>query len=121
MAVQNIEGMKNILNHYDSRGWAKSAEIDEFSRTEFPQLPRGENPIEKGGGTFGEMLAGSLKDVNELQKDANKAIQKLVSGESKNIHETMLMVEKAEIAFKTMNQIRTKVINAYKEIMRMQI
>ena len=48
-------------------------------------------------------------------------MSKLASGKSKNIHETMLAVENAEIAFKTMNQIRMKVIDAYKEIMRMQM
>ena len=56
-----------------------------------------------------------------MQKDADIAVQKLVTGENKNIHETLLAVEQAEIAFKTMNQIRTKVIDAYKEIMRMQV
>jgi flagellar hook-basal body complex protein FliE len=56
-----------------------------------------------------------------MQVEANKAIQKLASGQTKNISETMLAVENAEIAFKTMNQVRMKVIEAYKEIMRMQM
>ena len=51
-----------------------------------------------------------------MQTEANTAIKRLASGESKNIHETMLAVEKADIAFKTMNQIRGKIIDAYKEI-----
>ncbi|MBF0208260.1 MAG: flagellar hook-basal body complex protein FliE, partial [Oligoflexia bacterium] len=51
----------------------------------------------------------------------NMAIEKLATGDSDNLHETMLMVEQAEIAFKTMNQIRQKVIDAYKEIIRIQI
>ena len=48
-------------------------------------------------------------------------MEKLASGKSQNLHETLLTVEKAEIAFKTMNQVRSKVIDAYKEIMKMQI
>ena len=63
-------------------------------------------------------------DLKTLGKDIDGLIsyvEVLVSGKSKNIHETMLAVEKAEIAFKTMNQIRTKVIDAYKEVMRMQV
>ena len=67
------------------------------------------------------MLTTSIGEVNNLQVEANQAVQKLVTGESKNLHETMLAVEQAEIAFKTMNQIRMKVIDAYKEVMRMQI
>lgn len=79
-------------------------------------------PIEKNSSkTFGEFLQDSINKVNDIQVEANKAIQKLASGESTNIHETMLMVEQAEMAFKTMNQIRTKVLEAYKDIMRMQI
>jgi flagellar hook-basal body complex protein FliE len=60
-------------------------------------------------------------EVNSMQVEANKAIQNLAAGKTKNIHETMLAVENAEIAFKTMNQIRMKVIEAYKEVMRMQM
>jgi flagellar hook-basal body complex protein FliE len=67
------------------------------------------------------MLNESMSEVNQLQKDANTAIEKLATGKNKDISETMLMVEKADIAFKAMNQIRTKVIEAYKEIMRMQV
>jgi flagellar hook-basal body complex protein FliE len=59
--------------------------------------------------------------VNSLQNKANESIQRLVTGENKNIHETMLTVEKAEIAFKTMNQIRQKVLDAYREVMKMQV
>ncbi len=121
MAVQNIGGIKDILNRYDSNSWSKSAEVNEFSNVDLDKLSLEKVEPNKGKQTFGELLASSLNNVNELQKEANTAIQKLVAGESKNIHETMLAVEKAEIAFKTMNQVRTKVIEAYREVMRMQI
>ena len=71
--------------------------------------------------SFSDLLIQSVTKVNTLQHQANSAVEKLVSGETKNIHETMLAVERADIAFKTMNQIRSKVVEAYKEIMRMQV
>ena len=74
-----------------------------------------------GPKSFGDFLQDSIGKVNQLQNEADVAVQKLASGESKDLHGTLLTVEKAEIAFKMMNQVRTKVIDAYKEIMRMQV
>lgn len=122
MAIQNIGGIQDILSRYDSKSWSKSAEVNEFKDFKL----EGNFELDKVGGagkpeSFGDFLTTSLNEVNNLQHQANTAIQKLVTGESKNLHETMLSVEKAEIAFKTMNQVRQKVIDAYREIMRMQI
>jgi flagellar hook-basal body complex protein FliE len=72
------------------------------------------NPLE----TFSDSISKSELDYKRMLM---YAVQKLASGESKNLHETLLAVERAEIAFKTMNQIRGKVIDAYKEIMKMQV
>ncbi|OUR97449.1 flagellar hook-basal body complex protein FliE [Halobacteriovorax marinus] len=110
-----------MLNSYSSKDWTKSAELDAAKNLNFNELSIDSVEGAHGKQSFGDMLASSVSQVNNLQKDANTAIQKLVTGESKNLHETMLAVEKADIAFKSMNQIRTKVIDAYKEIMRMQV
>lgn len=72
----------------------------------------------EGGASFAGALADSLKEVNQYQLDADKAIEDLVTGESKNIHETMIALSKAEIAFKLTMQVRNKVIEAYQEVMR---
>lgn len=120
MAIQNVGSLQQILNNHDAKSWTKSASLDEFEamNSGFGKI---ENLEPASGQSFSEMLASSIGDVNNLQKEANVAIEKLVTGKSKNIHETMLAMEKAEIAFKSMNQIRSKVIDAYKEIMRMQV
>lgn len=122
MPVQDIGSMNSILKNFDAKDWASSAKFNEVESLNFDELKSdlyGAKPTEKK--SFGEMLTDSLAQVNSLQHDANIAVQKLATGESKNLHETMLAVEQAEIAFKTMNQIRLKVIDAYKEVMRMQI
>lgn len=67
---------------------------------------------------FGEALSGALKEVNDLQLNADKAIEDLVTGKTKNIHETMIALGKAELAFKLTMQVRNKVIEAYQEVMR---
>lgn len=73
------------------------------------------------GPSFGEVLKNSIDEVNRLQKEAGKAIQELATGQGEGIHETMIALEKAGISFQMMMQIRNKIIEAYQDIMRMQV
>ena len=66
-------------------------------------------------------MKDSVKKVNELQKQADAAIDDLIVGNSKDIAQTVIMMEKAEIAFRLMTQVRNKIVQAYEEIMRMQV
>ncbi len=91
------------------------------------EIPNHQNPFsnqtEAGAGSrsFTQMLSESMDKVNEIQLQADHAAKELIAGRNKNIHETMLMIEKADMSFRLMMQVRNKVIDAYKEIMRMQI
>ena len=67
------------------------------------------------------MLNDSLDKVNDLQGQADRAVKELVAGRNKNVHETMLMMEKADMSFRLMMQVRNKVIDAYREVMRMNV
>ncbi len=71
--------------------------------------------------SFGEMLSASIKKVETFQRKADKLTMDLATGKSDNITETMIAVSKAEIAFQLMTQVRNKAVNAYKEIMKMQV
>ncbi|NIQ00887.1 MAG: flagellar hook-basal body complex protein FliE [Nitrospinaceae bacterium] len=75
----------------------------------------------EAGPSFGETLAKSIAEVNHLQKEADQAIEKLASGESQNVHGTMLAVNKADMAFRMTMQVKNKIVEAYQEVMRMQI
>jgi flagellar hook-basal body complex protein FliE len=66
------------------------------------------------------MLAQSLEEVNRLHMAADEAVENLAAGKQKNIHETMIALEKANVAFQLLMQVRNKVISAYETIMRMQ-
>lgn len=77
-----------------------------------------------GSGTqtpFGTVLKQTLKDINDLQTKADKAIEKVEVDNSASIHEAMIALEKADISFKAMMQVRNKIIEAYQEVMRMQV
>jgi len=73
------------------------------------------------GGTFLDALQNSMEEVNKTQLEADQSIKDLVAGRTKNIHETMLQLQKADLSLKTMMQVRNKVLEAYKEIMKMQV
>lgn len=70
---------------------------------------------------FGQMLKESIGEVAQTQHEANRAIESLVTGKSNDIHQTMIAMEKANISFRLLMQVRNKLLSAYQEIMRMQI
>lgn len=87
------------------------------------------NPVENLGtqGTgkategFSDFLSRSIDEVNEMLGAADKSARDLATGKSENLHEAMITMEKAETAFKLLVQVRNKVIDAYQEVMRMQV
>jgi flagellar hook-basal body complex protein FliE len=70
---------------------------------------------------FGEVLGQSVEKVNNLQNQADAAVNDLTTGKNTDIHQTMIAVEKAGVAFELMMQLRNKVITAYETIMRMPV
>src|SRR5690349_13145786 len=70
---------------------------------------------------FATTLKDAIQSVDSLQKEADVKMQQLATGKSTNIHETMIATEKADIALRLMVQVRNKIIEAYQEIMKMQV
>ena len=70
---------------------------------------------------FAERLKKVLGDVNDLQLEAGELSAKFATGEVKDIHEVMVAAEKANISFELVMEVRNKLVEAYREIMRMQI
>lgn len=83
----------------------------------------GSGSIQKsdGAGSFADTLKDAINSVNQLQKDSDVKMQQMATGQNTNIHETMIAAEKADIALRLMVQVRNKIIEAYQEIMRMQV
>ena len=91
----------------------------------FPELQVGD--LEKVGTqngsdvTFTEQLKSAWSKVNDDQLAADHAIKELVAGRNKNVHETMLAIEKADLSLKTAMRVRNKILDAYREVMKMQV
>lgn len=79
------------------------------------------SPIQNMSGKFAEALKGSLSEVNQAQVSADRAAEQVAAGETKNLHETMIKFEEADISLRMMVQLRNKALEAYQEIMRMQV
>jgi flagellar hook-basal body complex protein FliE len=71
--------------------------------------------------TFLSHLIDGVQEVNQMQVSADQMAADLAAGKNQNIHEIMLAATKAELGFNFMVQIRNKAIEAYQEIMRMQV
>ncbi len=85
---------------------------------------RGVNQGEKKGATgdsFDELLKKSLDEVNKLQNRADESIKAIAAGKMENIQDAVMAIEKADVSLKLLTEIRNKAIEAYKEVMRMQV
>lgn len=74
-----------------------------------------------GDVSFADTLKNAINQVNEIQQVSNKKMQDLSIGKTDNVADVMITAEKADIAMRVMVQVRNKVIDAYNEIMRMQV
>jgi flagellar hook-basal body complex protein FliE len=86
-----------------------------------PASSAGQQTPRPGTASFGQMLEGALGQVNQLQNEAESSINNLANGTQTDIHQTMIAVEKAEVSFELLMQIRNKLIAAYENIMRMPV
>ena len=71
--------------------------------------------------SFSRLLSQAMQDVNQVHQAADADANRLVSGEPVDIHQVMIGMEKANVAFGLTLQVRNKLVEAYQEIMRMQV
>ncbi|MDF0725191.1 flagellar hook-basal body complex protein FliE [Cytobacillus sp. S13-E01] len=70
---------------------------------------------------FSGMLKDAINSVNDAQLKSDEMTVKLAKGENVDLHEVMIAAEKASVTLQTTLEIRNKVIEAYQEVMRMQV
>ncbi|MCL4496729.1 MAG: flagellar hook-basal body complex protein FliE [Deltaproteobacteria bacterium] len=73
------------------------------------------------GGSFANTLLNYIDKVNNLQEGANNQASAIATGQSSNIHQAMIDMEKANNSFELMMQVRNKIITAYNQIINMQV
>ena len=87
-----------------------------------PELsPWKESAPERPRESFLETVQEVWEKAERIQDEKNEAVQHLAETGSPDIHNTMIDLQKAEISFKLMMQVRNKIVSAYQEIMRMNV
>lgn len=70
--------------------------------------------------SFGGMLKNAINDVSSVQNNSQDELQKFLNNDS-DLHSVMIAIEKADLSFQMMMQVRNKIVNAYQEIMKTQV
>lgn len=73
------------------------------------------------GRSFDNVLGDLVQDVNAKQLEAGKQVNALLSGEEVPLHRVMIASEEASVSFQLMVEVRNKLLEAYQELMRMQV
>jgi len=95
---------------------------DPISNLRILPSPMAETPATAGPREWGfmETLRGAMDQVEQLQGEASAQTAALLEGSGMDVHSAMIAVEKADLSFQLMMQVRNKIVSAYQEISRMQ-
>lgn len=108
MDTKGIEQMLSVLRSTAAQATGKPAESA--------------GPAAAGAPDFAQVLKGSIDKVNQTQQSADQMAEKLAAGDtSQNLHEVMVALQTASVSFQEMVQVRNKLVNAYQDIMNIQV
>ena len=91
--------------------------------SQLPALDKAGGTATTGGadGSFGSLVRDAVDSLDRSQKGAEQEIAKAVTGESPDLHRTIIALQSADLSFQLGMQVRNKLIGAYDEIMKMQV
>lgn len=78
-------------------------------------------PVGTASPGFMDTLQQAISKANDIQLGASQATEALMTGQTQNVHQTMVALQEADVSFQLMMQIRNKLVTAYEEIQRMQM
>lgn len=87
---------------------------------DFERLAGLEAPAAKQG-DFGQWLDRQVGELNQQLQSSDQLVRQLAAGEFNNLHQVMMDLEKAKLNFELVMQVRNKMLEAYREVIRMQI
>jgi flagellar hook-basal body complex protein FliE len=97
-----------------------TAAISNITPITIPELSLPSSPAGKPG-EFQQVLESSIGTLESFNHEAADSVQKFMSGENEELHTTVLATQKASLAFELGLAVRNKVIDAYQEVMKMQL
>ncbi|MBL8406287.1 MAG: flagellar hook-basal body complex protein FliE [Candidatus Accumulibacter sp.] len=107
MDTQGIDQMLSMLRANSAAAGGRAAEAQSAAA---------------GGSDFAQVLQASIAEVNQTQQQADAMAANFAAGNSsENLHEVMIALQKANISFQEMIQVRNKLVSAYHDVMNMQV
>jgi len=95
--------------------------INSTSQLTPPQGTKNTGQIGEAASDFGQVLGNAIQALSQKEETANQAIASLAAGEDIELHQVMMAMQEAEISFQLALEVRNKIVDAYQEIMRMQV
>lgn len=87
-----------------------------------PQITRATDAVSKvEKGSFGDVLRNVVETAETKRAEANQEVQKVLTGESDNLHRAVIAQQEAGVAFNMMLEMRNKLMEGYQELLRMQV
>lgn len=74
-----------------------------------------------GAASFGELLGSAIDDLSRLSAGSDRLAEAFAAGADVEIHEVMVAMQETQIAFELAAQVRNRAVDAYQEIMRLQL
>ena len=71
--------------------------------------------------SFGQMLDGLVTTVSGKQAEASELTKRVLLGENDQLHQSVIAMQEASVAFSLMVEVRNKLVESYQELMRMQV
>ncbi len=136
-AISSLPSLTDLINqnpnlqpNVQANRFAQSSELSQINKLGNVPKSNGVQPvvIDKTSPTervtapgFAQMFEDFIKGVDQKKKISAKETQDLILGRSDNIHEAVVKSQEAGVAFNLMIEVRNKLVDSYKELMRMQV
>jgi flagellar hook-basal body complex protein FliE len=78
-------------------------------------------PVQQPAPGFGDMVARGIGSVNENLVKVDNEVRQVAAGAGPSLHEVMIHLEEARLSFQLLAQVRNRLLDAYQEVMRMQV
>jgi flagellar hook-basal body complex protein FliE len=114
--VQSVLAQMRAMREAAQGEWLRAQKEPDVA--EGPRGVAGEQAPPK---TFGTMLADAIHQVNATQKEATQLTNAFVAGDTQDLVGVMVALQKSNVAFQAVSQVRNRLVSAYQDIMNMPI
>mgnify|MGYP006108942665 CR=1 FL=1 len=124
MATQGLAQMysqqRAIMEQSQQIGHAaQTGQVEKVLGTQASEATQATQAVQGAG--FGDILSKFVGEVNEKQITSTQAVNDLLAGKDIPLHQAMIAMQEAGVAFQLMVEVRNKLLDGYQELMRMQV